>query len=297
MATLKNPDTGHITPELWWFWTEFLRVEPKARLGGVFANKPGYHNIRKALPGTDYSVRYALDRKGPSDKAAALDITFPDAQAGKYATIAKYSKRLLASGRDLSDERGNYLREFFGQTDSDREVEGWDFQSVGPATSDVSHLWHIHLSWMRAYVRDLKAMRAVLSILVGESVKTWRAKEAARLLKPKPPTPKPPPPPPPVVPAPVPPVESVPPKPTPPDVPPVLLPPEPPVIVEPVPVDPTVPELPPDVPMPSIPVSPAPPTQPAPSRPGWLDALRRLLATIREWLRRPIQGEESNDSE
>lgn len=189
---MTNPNPALITNEMWQFWLDFKALEPSVLLGGIYANKSGYHNTRDEneahFPG-DYSYsEYALDRQGPGDKAAAIDFTFPDAQAGDYKTIAKYSARLLVSGRDLNDERGNYLREFYGNADLDREVEGWDFQRVGPASSDDSHLWHIHLSFMRAYVTDPKAFRAIMSILKGETVAMWRTHEGIS-------TPTPPPPP------------------------------------------------------------------------------------------------------
>ena len=159
---------------MWQFWLEFQKLEPTCLLGGIYASKPGYHNFRDALPRSDYSVQLALDKQGPGDMAAAIDLTFPDAQSGRYETIIKYADRLLKSGLDLNDPRGNYLREFYGQADADTQVEGWDFQYLVRVTSDSSHLWHLHLSFMRAYLNNAAAYRAVLSILRGETVAQWR---------------------------------------------------------------------------------------------------------------------------
>lgn len=168
-----NPNPSRITNELWYFWEEFKKFEPKVLLGGIYADKPGYHNTRAAnmlkYPGNYSYADYALDRQGPSDKAAAIDLTFPDAQAGNYSTIAKYSNRLLLSGKDPNDNRLNVLREFYGNTDSDTEVEGWDYQAVRAATSDKTHLWHIHISVMRAYVTSKIAMDSILNVLKGIS--------------------------------------------------------------------------------------------------------------------------------
>lgn len=157
-----------------------LKLAPGSKNGGTYANKPGYHNRRDSLPRNDYSRVRALDLKGPADKAAAFDWTFPDAQAGNYATIKKFSTRLLKSGKDPKDERGNYLREFYGNANGDRWVDGWDFQIVTGVSSDSSHLWHIHFSFMRAYLNDPKAFDAVLSILKGESLLVWRARWAVK---------------------------------------------------------------------------------------------------------------------
>lgn len=170
---MVNPNPARITAQLWWFWEQLHKLEPTSQLGGIYANKPGYHKTRAANLPTNYSVQYTLDKLGPSDKAAAVDWTFPEAQSGNYGRIAKYSKRLLDSGKDLDDSRGNFLREFYGNADTDTQVEGWDFQRVSPATSDSSHLWHIHFSFMRYYVDNQDAVEAVLSILKGESVDEW----------------------------------------------------------------------------------------------------------------------------
>jgi len=176
---VPNPNPASISAPMWRFWCEFKAFEPNVLLGGIYANKPGYHNKRNALPAGDYSVRYKLDKAGPADKAAAIDLTFPTAQRGSYTLIARYAARLLNSGRDMKDERGNYLREFYGQSDGDTQVEGWDFQALINVSSDSSHLWHIHLSFMRAYLNDWKAFDAVLSILKGETVAAWRKRHAA----------------------------------------------------------------------------------------------------------------------
>jgi hypothetical protein len=169
-----NPNPARVTDAMWEFWLAFRRLEPGVELGGIYADKPGYHNIRAALPASDYSVQAAADRQGPADKAAAIDLTFPSAQRGDYSTIRRYAARLLGSGRDPDDERGDCLREFFGQANADSAVEGWDFQAVTPSTSDSSHLWHIHISFVRAHLDDPRAFGAVLSILRGETAAYWR---------------------------------------------------------------------------------------------------------------------------
>lgn len=175
---MSNPNPGQITNEMWAFWLAFKKLEPTVKLGGIYANKSGYHNTRdgnKAHYPGDYSYsQIAADRQGPGNKSAAIDLTLPLPQ------MKKYSARLLKSGRDMKDIRGNYLREFYGNVDGNQYVDGWDFQSCVNASSDDSHLWHIHISFIRKYVTDAKAFRAVLSILKGESFTTWKLKEAGQ---------------------------------------------------------------------------------------------------------------------
>lgn len=162
---------GAITPELQYLADQLEILEPSSKLGGIYAFKPGYHSTRadnQANWPSNYSIKDSVDKGGPSDKAAAIDWTFPDAQAGNYATIDKYSSRLLASGQNPEDDRLNGWREFYGQCDNDDGVEGWDFRYVVAATSDSSHLWHIHLSCDRDKVTSRENMDKLLAVLRGD---------------------------------------------------------------------------------------------------------------------------------
>ncbi len=183
-----NPNPARITEAMWWLWLRLQELEPSSRLGGIYAAKPGYHNTRSANAAGNYSVRESEDQRGPGDKSAALDWTFPDAQRGDYRTIARYCQRLMASGKDADDPRLDGLREWYGQTDSDSHVEGWDCRHLYEITSDDSHLWHVHFSFDRGLVDDYATMRALLSVLRGESVQQWREAEGQT---PKPPAPAP----------------------------------------------------------------------------------------------------------
>lgn len=162
-----NPDK--VAEASSWLQEELLKLQPGTADGGTYTDKPGYHNTRVANSPTDYSVIDDNDQGGPSDKAAAYDWTFSEA-----TNIAEYSSRLLASGQDPDDPRLDGWREFFGQADSDNEVEGWDFRKDEAATSDPSHLWHIHLSEDRDKVTSFENKEALLSVLRGETVDQWR---------------------------------------------------------------------------------------------------------------------------
>jgi hypothetical protein len=159
-------------------WPGLQALEPSTKLGGILARKPGYHNSRDHLPAHDKSVRqFAIDRQGPADLGSAIDWTFPEAQGDDpdYRRIRKYSSRLLAAGRG-DDPRMKGVREFFGQTDSDRGVEGWDFTKKRPSTSsNLTHNWHIHISIHRGNINDAGVMHAVLSVLSGQPLAAWQA--------------------------------------------------------------------------------------------------------------------------
>jgi hypothetical protein len=201
MAASPAQAADPITDESQWLMQELLRLESGTQNGGIYANKPGYHNTRAQNDSDNYSVRDAEDQGGPSDKAAAYDWTFPEAQgfapasnpdfdaqpaeklvaaAADYSGISKYAKRLLASGRDADDPRMNGWREFYGQADNDGDVEGYDFRYNRDASSDDSHLWHIHLSEDRDKVTSLDNKKALLSVLRGETVEQWRNERGPR---------------------------------------------------------------------------------------------------------------------
>ena len=194
-----NPNPDLITDATWWLWLRLHELEPKTKLGGIYADKPGFHAPGKSKRNVDhgvgpmstnYSIRDAVNRKGAGmTKASAIDWTFPDAQAGNFGTIDKYTSRLLKSALDKADPRLDMiLHEFYGQADSDRAVEGYNELHEHHASADSSHLWHLHKSLLRSECDDFWGMWALLTVLLGWSVAQWRASLPA---PPKPPVVKP----------------------------------------------------------------------------------------------------------
>jgi hypothetical protein len=170
MATVA-PSVFYTEPSRW-FMEQLLNMVPGTQNGGIYAAKPGYHGTRNGNLPTNYSVIQPPDKLGPATKAAAYDWTFPEAQRGDYSRISVYSARLRAAGV-ANDPRTDGWREFYGQADEDSEVEGYDFYFNRPASSDSSHLWHIHLSELRQFLDDLNNKQAMLSILKGQSLEDW----------------------------------------------------------------------------------------------------------------------------
>lgn len=170
-----------ITDAEWWLWLRLHELEPTSQLGGILAWKSGFHSTgdynRKHHPG-NYSIRDLPNRTGPwwEWKASALDWTFPEAHGGNYSRISRYTRRLLASAKDANDPRLDLvLYEFFGQADNDRVVEGFNEYRESDATSDISHLFHLHFSLLRKACGDFWAMWALLTVIMGWSVAQWRA--------------------------------------------------------------------------------------------------------------------------
>jgi peptidoglycan hydrolase-like protein with peptidoglycan-binding domain len=173
-----NPNPSRITDALWWLVQMRLLMEPGSRNGGTYANKPGSHNAGENLPATDHSLRPAhLNKTGPwwKEFSAAHDWTFPDAQAGDFTTIDKYTSRLINAMKDPNDPRpDNVVFYTLGQADNDRVVEGWNEVTDDPETGDSSHLWHRHDSFFRNAVGNFWLMWQVLTIDMGWTVAEWR---------------------------------------------------------------------------------------------------------------------------
>jgi hypothetical protein len=181
----KNPNPSRMTDALWWLVTMRQRLEPKGRNGGTYANKPGSHNVGSALrdrgqgnPATDHSIRDRFNRTGPwwRSKTAAHDWTFVDAQAGRFTTITRYTRRLVNAMRDPRDPRpDNTYFYTLGQLDDDRVVEGYNEADDAPETSgDATHLWHRHDSFRRDIVGSFPHMWQALTIDMGWTVAEWR---------------------------------------------------------------------------------------------------------------------------
>src|SRR5579864_43668 len=84
---------------------------PAALMGGIYANKPGYHNKRDNLSSSDYSVQQPDDKAGSGQWASALDITLHN--PGDMKSLTQKLIDLTLAG----DPRIQVLREFFGTTD------------------------------------------------------------------------------------------------------------------------------------------------------------------------------------
>jgi len=179
-----NPNPTRITDAEWRLWEQSLLIIPGVRLGGVYANKSGYHNFVYAnqanWPG-NYSIRLAIDLSGDLTKARAIDLTMSTSE------MTKRTGFLRAAALHPSDDRLSCAREFYG-TLNGTVVYGLIHDGPGQnwrsSTSDSSHLWHIHISFFTLYCDDWPAapgvpgLEAVLSVLSGESWEAWKIRKA-----------------------------------------------------------------------------------------------------------------------
>lgn len=175
---LMGDRMANTTPAQLALYAKVIALNPQIVGGGMYAPKSGFHNTRAAnqaqWPG-NYSYRSVQNQRGPSDKCAAYDWVFKDAQNGNYSTIIIFSRRLYDAGV-RNDPRLKGWFEFFGQIDTDSTVEGRNFPARTDATSDNSHLWHIHASELRELVEEWINKDAFWSVMANETLDQWLAR-------------------------------------------------------------------------------------------------------------------------
>jgi hypothetical protein len=169
-----NPWPGGIAETTWWFSEQCLLIGGVS--GGIYADKPGFHNTvdaNQAEYPNNYSIALPILVEGPQDKARAFDWVFPEAKTHNYFRINKYSALLMAASLD-HDPRLRGLYEWFG-TDNGTNI-GYNVYKDKPSSSDDSHDWHIHFSFITAYLLDWCVVQGVISVLREESLAAYRAR-------------------------------------------------------------------------------------------------------------------------
>lgn len=161
MATLSTANLNYLADE----WEKLYKSAVLSGIVGdlAHAKRGGYHISRQDQASNNYSVVRPDDKIGPSDRAAAIDMTM------NTVDMIKCHTRLKTAWKNRSqDPRFKYINAW----------NGWDGQgdagrydviagTITFATSD--HKWHIHLEIRRRYVNDRAAMDAILSLLKGET--------------------------------------------------------------------------------------------------------------------------------
>lgn len=151
------------------FADDWEELYPSAVLSGIIGDARhdnGYHISIEDNPSGDYSTTRPDDKAPPGswprDKASAVDMSMNDKDM-KLCT-----QRLLAAWTNRSDPRRKYLNAFNGWLGTG-DAQRWDIYANKKSFATSDHKWHVHLEFRRKYVNDPAAMKAVLSILKGES--------------------------------------------------------------------------------------------------------------------------------
>ncbi len=168
---------------MWWFIEACCSLTGtafSAEYGGSYTDKPGSHNTRDNLirqgRTNDYSIRDTRNKRGPGDKTAAFDWTFPSAQGGNFGPISLYGARVAVAWAN-NDPRMYAVQEVLCQADLDRQPEGYVFYpSHIFRVPDETHEWHIHFGIIREFLNDQAAFEALFSVICGESLAAWQAR-------------------------------------------------------------------------------------------------------------------------
>lgn len=166
MATLSTSNLNWLADQ----WEGLYKSAVLSGIVGDLAHKKrgGYHISRQDQPSNNYSVTRPDDRGGPSDRAAAIDMTMSTADMKK----CHIRLRDIFKNR-ANDPRMKYINGWNGW-DGEGEAGRYDVVTGNVGTATPDHKWHVHLEIRRRYVNDRNAMEAILSMLKGESLAEYR---------------------------------------------------------------------------------------------------------------------------
>jgi len=167
MSTLSTTAINWLADQ----WEGAYRTAVLSGIVGDLAHKArgGYHISREDQGKSNYSVIRPDDKpgNGPSDRASAVDMTM------STADIIKCHTRLRECWKNRAkDPRMKYLNAWNGW-DGEGDAGRYDVVEGDIETASADHKWHIHLEIRRKYVNDMNAMKAILSMIKGETLSSW----------------------------------------------------------------------------------------------------------------------------
>ncbi|WP_433114307.1 hypothetical protein [Micromonospora sp. CA-246542] len=165
------------TPTMIAFANSWKALYKSAEISGIVgdtdhAERGGYHiSIQDQRYKDDYSILRPDDKAPPGtwprDAAAAVDMNLD------LADMKVCHGRLVAVWRTrTSDPRAKYINAHNGW-DGNGDAGRYDWYSGSSGFASADHKWHVHLEIRRRYVNDPTAMKAILSILRGESLASY----------------------------------------------------------------------------------------------------------------------------
>jgi hypothetical protein len=167
-----NPNPARITDPMWQLWEQ--RPNKAWRLGGIYADKKGYHNSvianMRNWP-NNYSIKLPSDLVNKNrDKARAIDLTMSDSE------MINWTKNMKRAAENEHDTRLYGVKEFYGTLDGINVFGMAKDSATGRwrvVTSDKSHLWHGHTSIFTMFVDNWLVLAPILSVWKGETFKEW----------------------------------------------------------------------------------------------------------------------------
>lgn len=178
------PTYAQLQAESWWgqeIVTDELRwlgAEIRAALG-VGADAIGTKGNNVHLNGSHRSQDWILNSRYCTSRTYTVQSGLTAAQRRHIAALdvtPKSTADMLAISQRIDRAtRAGQLEEviaWYGNTNNDQRVDGYDNIRNAAATSDSSHLWHLHIGFDRRVLTSMDAMRRVLAVLTGTEVYT-----------------------------------------------------------------------------------------------------------------------------
>jgi hypothetical protein len=162
-------DREVVTAELDWLGDELCRRTGRPRFAfgtkGDEAHLRGAHRSQEWLERSRYCTNRTYTRQSGLTAAQLRHVAGIDFTPGSDVQMVAQCKRLDSA---LRAGRLEEVREFYGNVNGDRVVDGWDNIRNRAATSDSSHLWHWHLTLDRRRCADRALMERILRIVLGD---------------------------------------------------------------------------------------------------------------------------------
>ncbi|MFC6017807.1 hypothetical protein ACFP2T_16520 [Plantactinospora solaniradicis] len=157
------------TAEIDWLGDELCRRtrRPRAAFGVKGDNKHlrGAHRSQEWIQRSRYATSRTYTVQAGLTATQQRHIAGVDFTPGSDSRMIAQCKRIYAA---VHAGRLEEVREFYGNVDGNKVVDGWDNVRNRIASSDSSHLWHWHLTIDRRRCADRALMERILAIALGE---------------------------------------------------------------------------------------------------------------------------------
>ncbi len=173
------PTYAQLQAEPWWdreIYTDAMRWLAGALTAhyGTPAVNAGCKGDNQHLNGGHRSQEWILNSRYCTSRSYAIEGGLSGEQA-RYLSALDYTPAsrevmLAISQRLDTATRAGHLEEvveWFGNTDGDQRVDGWNNIKNAVATSDSSHLWHLHLRVGRRWANDMGVARRIFATLTA----------------------------------------------------------------------------------------------------------------------------------
>lgn len=141
---------------------------------GDNAHLNGSHRSQEWIKKSKYCTNRTYTVQAGLNATQELYICGFDYNPGSERLMIELCRRL---DREVRAGRLEIVREWYGNDDGDNRVDGYNNVANKIASSDASHLWHIHLTCDRRRLQDDAAINHIGDVLLGEEQDVATAKE------------------------------------------------------------------------------------------------------------------------